>query len=46
MRLFDKNFLKFTLQFLALVFLGISLISYVSSLNLRGDVTAEVVDGR
>ncbi len=44
MKLFDKDFLKFTFQFLMMIFLGMAVITYVSSLNSKGDVTAGVVD--
>ena len=46
MQFFDKDFLKFTFQFLAIVALGIGVISYVSTLNNKGEVTAGVVDGQ
>lgn len=46
MQFFDKDFLKFTFQFLALVAVGIGLITYVSGLDGRPDATAGVVDGR
>ncbi len=46
MQFFDKDFLKFTFQFLGIVALGIAMISYVSGLNTKGEVTAGVVDGR
>jgi hypothetical protein len=44
MKFFDKDFLKFTFQFLAMVFLGILAITYISSLNFKDDVTAGVVE--
>jgi hypothetical protein len=41
---FDKDFLKFTFQFLAMVFLGVLSIAYISTLNLKDDATAGVID--
>jgi len=46
MKFFDKNFFKFTFQFLAIVFFGVLLVSYISGLNLGDDIAARVVDGR
>ncbi|MDO8493438.1 MAG: hypothetical protein Q7S19_02755 [bacterium] len=46
MKFFDKDFLKFTFQFLAIVAVGVFLISFVSGLDSRSEVTAGVIDGR
>lgn len=46
MKFFDRDFLKFTFQFLMMVALGITLISYISGLNSRDEITAGVVDGQ
>ncbi len=46
MRFFDRDFLKFTFQFLGMVALGVAIITFVAGLNHSGEVTAGVVDGR
>ncbi len=44
MKFFDKDFFKFTFQFLLIISVGVAVISYISSMNSRGEVTAGVVD--
>ena len=46
MSFFDRDFFKFTFQFLGIVLFGIVLISYVSGLNLNSNTTAGVIDGQ
>lgn len=44
MRFFDRDFLKFTFQFLAIVFLGVLSITYISSLDISDGAKAGVVE--
>lgn len=46
MKFFDKDFLKFTFQFILMIFLGVTVITYISGLNSGGGITAGVVEGR
>ncbi|MBI3632084.1 MAG: hypothetical protein HY225_01415 [Candidatus Vogelbacteria bacterium] len=46
MSFFDKDFLKMAFQFMVMVFLGVAIVTFVSSVKMQKDVTAGVVDGK
>ncbi len=46
MKFFDRDFLKYSFQFMVMIFLGIATITFISGLNLKGEVTAGVVGGQ